>query len=482
MPPSSDETTQDPASLRASRIAAPARRLALVIAWSRQEPHRAGEVLFVPQGPKAPTQILGRGPARSDDPHLRGGWIRQRPGQNHPAPPLGSASISRVQLVLEPHADGIVLRNVGRRALSIDGRETAEGLLREHACAALDDELILYLVRRPVALAPGRAWPASIDVSFGRPDPFGMVGESAATWALRDALAFAARRDLHVLLHGATGTGKELAARAIHALAGVERPLVARNAATFPAGLIDAELFGNAKDYPNPGMKEREGLIGAADGATLFLDEIGEMPEELQARLLRALDRGGEYQRLGEERTRSSRFRLVGATNRPLDRLKHDLLARLTLRVELPSLEERSEDVPLIAQHLALAATEDDPALRDQFVEPTPEGDVARLAPELVEALLGASFEHGVRQLSALLWRCIQASTGRWIALAPDVAAELAREAEPAVEAAEIALDDLRAALDANDWVVSRAYRQLGLKNRHVLVRLMKKHGIERGA
>ena len=117
------------------------------------------------------------------------------------------------------------------------------------------------------------------------------------------------------MLLGETGTGKELAARAVHRFSTrADRPLVARNAATMPAGLIDAELFGNARNYPNPGMAERPGLVGQADGGFLFLDEIGELPSELQAHLLRVLDAGGEYQRLGESRVRRSDFRLLAAT------------------------------------------------------------------------------------------------------------------------------------------------------------------------
>ena len=84
----------------------------------------------------------------------------------------------------------------------------------------------------------------------------------------------------HVLLRGQSGVGKELAARAIHELCGrSQKPLVARNAATFPESLVDAELFGNRRDYPNKGMPERPGLIGQADGSTLFLDEIGELSQ-----------------------------------------------------------------------------------------------------------------------------------------------------------------------------------------------------------
>ncbi|HJL14510.1 MAG TPA: sigma 54-interacting transcriptional regulator [Sandaracinaceae bacterium LLY-WYZ-13_1] len=474
-----DDTTLDPESLRADRVSAPATRPALVLLFSREEPHRAGEVLFPPRGKEAEPQVLGRGGARPDDPHPRGGWLRQRPGENEPTPPLSSAAISRVQLVLRPHADGVAVQSVGRRAMRVDGLETTRAVMREGSSLVLEDELVLALTRRPVALPPARAWPARLAVPFGRADAFGMVGESPACWALRDELAFAAERDLHVLLHGPTGSGKELAARTIHALSGLDDAMIARNAATIPSGLVDAELFGNVKDYPNPGMKERDGLVGAADGSTLFLDEIGELPEEQQAHLLRVLDRG-EYQRLGEERSRTSRFRLLGATNRPLDRLKHDLLARLTLRIELPSLDDRPEDVPLIARHLLLEASAEDAKLADQFVEERDGERHVRVAPELVEALCRAGFEHGVRELSAVLWRCIQKSTGPWIALAPDVEAELARHAEPAVDASEVGPDAIRAALEAHDWVVSRAYKALGLKNRHVLNRLMKKHGITR--
>src|SRR5262249_39430583 len=143
---------------------------------------------------------------------------------------------------------------------------------------------------------------------FGEPDADGLVGESPAMWALRGAIAAAARRDLHALVLGPSGTGKELVARAIHARSARSgRPLVARNAATIPESLMDAELFGNVRSYPNPGTPERAGLIGQAHRSTLFLDEIAELPVSLQAHLLRVLDEG-DYQRLGEATARKSDF------------------------------------------------------------------------------------------------------------------------------------------------------------------------------
>src|SRR6185295_18995653 len=113
-----------------------------------------------------------------------------------------------------------------------------------------------------------------------------------------------------------------LVARALHSRSGMSK-LTSRNAATLPEALVEAELFGNLKNYPNPGMPERPGLIGAADGGCLFLDEFAELPQPAQAHLLRALDQG-EYQRLGDATVRHARFRLIAATNRPESALRRD--------------------------------------------------------------------------------------------------------------------------------------------------------------
>ncbi|HRE89765.1 MAG TPA: sigma 54-interacting transcriptional regulator, partial [Myxococcota bacterium] len=191
--------------------------------------------------------------------------------------------------------------------------------------------LLLVAVRRP---EHGKTRAFSVPpFDFGTPDPYGMVGESQAIWALREELAVTARAGMHVLIHGPSGAGKELAARAIHGMSSrAHRPLIARNAATFTESLIDAELFGNIRNFPNVGTPERPGLIGEADRSSLFLDEIGELPSHMQAHLLRVIDRDGEYTRLGESKPRKADIRLIAATNRPVESLKHDFAARLTTR------------------------------------------------------------------------------------------------------------------------------------------------------
>jgi DNA-binding NtrC family response regulator len=317
---------------------------------------------------------------------------------------------------------------------------------------------------------------------FGEPDAYGIVGESPAAWRLREELAFVAKSTTHALLAGASGTGKELAARAIHAMSSrASRPFVARNAATLPAGLVDAELFGNARNYPNAGMSERPGIIGQADGGTLFLDEIGELPLELQSHLLRVLDAGGEYQRLGDAMPRRSDFRLVAATNRDPSLLKHDLLARLVSRVELSPLSARREDIPLLARHLALDAAKRSPEVAATFIDHDAQGrSYARFAPGLIEYALHQELATNTRQLEGAIWKAMREARGREI----DAPSEWQRTSTPPSGAtratrpsSEPSAERIRAALQTSGGRVVRAARALGL-SRFALHRLMKKNGI----
>ena len=295
--------------------------------------------------------------------------MRVRPNAQIACPPVANARISRLQLVAEPHGDGVKIRSLGRAVMRINGAATTEGLARHGDVVEVHNAAVFYVCVRPTHLPELSTWEADASTSmfpFGGVDPFGLVGESEAAWALRDAFAFAASTDRHVLLLGESGVGKEVGARSIHGLSRRrERPFIARNASTMPETLLDAELFGNAKNYPNPGMAERAGLVGEADGSTLFLDEIGDLPERCQVHLLRVLDADGEYQRLGESKARRSSFKLVAATNRPAAALKHDFLARFVHRIEISGIDQRREDIPLLVNHLLDNAARKNPRAKN---------------------------------------------------------------------------------------------------------------------
>jgi DNA-binding NtrC family response regulator len=319
-----------------------------------------------------------------------------------------------------------------------------------------------------------------LDFAYGDPDRHGIVGESPIAWELRERLAFVAHREGHVLILGESGSGKELAARALHDLSPrASRRLISRNAATLPSGLIDAELFGNARNYPNPGMADRAGLIGEADGSTLFLDEIGELDTDLQAHLLRVLDHDGEYQRLGEAGVRRADVRLIAATNRSENSVKQDLAARLKLRVTVGGLNSRREDIPCLARHLLRRAAARDPAIGERFFASW-DGATGepRFDSALIEGLLHHDFRYHVRELEVLLWTAMAGSQQQLIALTPEAGARLTPESEHGTKGSELSPSRIQACLDRHGGNQSRAWRELGLKNRDVLYRLIKKHGL----
>jgi two-component system, NtrC family, response regulator HydG len=323
---------------------------------------------------------------------------RQRPGRNEYVGQIEAARISRDQLLLTGAQGQLAVRNVGRLPLYVNDRPADHATLEEGDVLEIDREILLLVVRRPATLAPIGA-PLH---SFGGPDEDGIVGESPAIWALRRRVTFCAAASDHLLICGASG--KESVAQGLHRRAGLKRPMVSRNASTLPESLLDAELYGNLRDYPNPGMPERRGLIGEADGSTLFLDEIGEIPHEAQAHLLRVLDTG-EYQRLGETRMRTAHFRLIGATNRSPETPKHDFAARLTMRIDVPGLEQRREDIPFLVRHVLGKIVSENPGL---FRAGTPEPH-RRLVGALVRypsspmcascgSCCGAPWTHGRRR------------------------------------------------------------------------------------
>ena len=185
-----------------------------------------------------------------------------------------------------------------------------------------------------------------------------IVGKSPAIQRVLEQVAIVAPTDSTVLLHGETGTGKELVARAIHNLGfRRERPYVRMNCAAIPSGLLESELFGHEKGAFTGALIQRKGRFELADGGSLFLDEIGDINLELQPKLLRAVQEQ-EFERLGSSKTIQVNVRLIAATHRDLramirdDKFREDLFYRFNVfPIEIPPLRERREDIPLLVNY-----------------------------------------------------------------------------------------------------------------------------------
>jgi hypothetical protein len=446
---------------------------ALVLVWSQAEPARIGELFSLPRGGEGVDFTIGRAVEPGDDGRLPLMLQQLRPFSRIETGPLRDARVSRRHLGLRLLDTGeLLVERLGRGALCVNGHPVDQAIVQPGDVIEAVDRFSLLFTSRPAH------WPGEVawwePFPFGAADSGGIVGESTAAWELRRQLWFAAPRREHVLVHGPSGAGKELVVRALHARsARAGAPLVARNAATIPEALVDAELFGNLRDYPNPGMPDRVGLFGEAHGGALFLDEVGELPHALQAHLLRVMD-SGEYQRLGERQRRTSDARLFGATNRSPAELKHDLLARFVQRVRVPGLDERPEDAPLLARHLLRRLAADDPALRARFfVDDQPQTSAAFNA-----ALVRRPYVAHARELSELLWRALMASPGPCVDVPPDEALAPSpppRLPQPYAVPAELTREEVIAALEACHGVREQAWRLLRLRSRDQLKRLLKK-------
>lgn len=186
----------------------------------------------------------------------------------------------------------------------------------------------------------------------------GLIGESAAWRNVKQQVELVASSPATVLITGESGTGKEVVAKAIHLRSTRRgRAIVRVNCAAIAPDLFESEFFGHARGAFTGAHRERPGRFGLADGGTIFLDEVGEIPLALQGKLLRVLQEG-QYERVGEDRTRGVDVRVIAATNRDLARaveagsFRQDLFYRLSVfPIHIPPLRERLEDVPRLAEH-----------------------------------------------------------------------------------------------------------------------------------
>jgi transcriptional regulator with GAF, ATPase, and Fis domain len=229
----------------------------------------------------------------------------------------------------------------------------------------------------------------------------GLIGESPAWRKVLQQIELVASSNATVLITGESGTGKEVVAKAIHAR-GVrrQRPLVKVNCAAIARDLFESEFFGHVKGAFTGAHRDRVGRFGLADGGTIFLDEVGDIPLALQGKLLRVLQEG-QYERVGEDRARKVNVRVIAATNHDLGkeveagRFRQDLFYRLSVfPIHVAPLRERLEDVPRLAEHFMRKLN-----WRDRSNLPV------RLSEENVSALLNYHYPGNVRELENIIER-----------------------------------------------------------------------------
>jgi two-component system response regulator HupR/HoxA len=302
--------------------------------------------------------------------------------------------------------------------------------------------------------------------------------------ALQKALQLVERlvaTDTTVLITGETGTGKELIARALHYNGPrAEKTLLSANCAGFPAAdMLSSELFGHKRGAFTGAVEERQGLFKAADGGTVFLDEIGECSESVQGRLLRVLDQR-EITRLGEDRPIKVNVRVVAATNRDLaedvkvGRFREDLFYRLNVvQIPLPPLRERTDDIPVLAQHFL-----------DRFNRSSGK-NVPGFAAETLALLSAHPFKGNVRELLNIVERAhalVDADSYVTPDLLPKEVSGSVSEAAPAGARLRGAVDRfeaqlIREALEQTGGNQTRAAVDLGI-SRRALIDKLQKYGI----
>jgi formate hydrogenlyase transcriptional activator len=306
-----------------------------------------------------------------------------------------------------------------------------------------------------------------------------IVGKSSALRKVLDQIAIVAPTGSTVLLHGETGTGKELLARAIHNLSPRrERTFVRLNCAAIPSGLVESELFGHEKGAFTGALMQKSGRFELADRGTLFLDEIGDISLELQPKLLRALQEQ-EFERLGSTKTIHVDVRLIAATHRNLqdmirkNQFREDLFYRLNVfPIEIPPLRERREDIPLLTHYFVLR-------LSRQMQK-----RIRSVPKPAMEALVNADWPGNIRELENFIERCVILTQGDELNVQrgelTKTSARSVHSAAPRFEQAErqVIVDALRA---ASGRIAGKggAAERLGLK-RTTLQNKMRKLNISR--
>ncbi|MCL6407102.1 two-component system response regulator GlrR [Dickeya dadantii] len=303
-----------------------------------------------------------------------------------------------------------------------------------------------------------------------------VVTRSPIMLRLLEQAKMVAQSDVSVLINGQSGTGKEVLAQAIHAASPrAGRPFIAINCGALPEPLLESELFGHARGAFTGAVSQREGLFQAVEGGTLFLDEIGDMPLALQVKLLRVLQER-KIRPLGSNRDIDINVRIISATHRDLPKamekgeFREDLYYRLNVvNLKLPALNERAEDIPLLANHLLREAA----ARHKPFVR--------SFSTDAMKRLMAASWPGNVRQLVNVIEQCVALTSAPVIG---DALVEQALEGEntalPTFAEArnQFELNYLRKLLQIAKGNVTQAARMAG-RNRTEFYKLLARHELD---
>ncbi len=317
-------------------------------------------------------------------------------------------------------------------------------------------------------------------------DESALVGSSEPMRRLKDQIARVAPIPSPVLILGESGSGKELVARDVHRLGGNARePFVAVNCAALPESLVESELFGHERGAFTGAATMRKGAFESAGKGTIFLDEIGELPFPMQAKLLRVLEER-QVVRIGSSRPVPVPARVVAATNRDPDeevragRFRQDLFFRLNVHLlRIPPLRDRASDLPEIAERLLVATCERYGMKR------------RKLSDEALRILMAYDWRrNNVRELRNAIERMVIAADEQVIG-AESVPAEIREEVPSSYAArgngstfaeqkAEAERRIVVLALERNDWHVTKTAQELGLSDHASLLKIMRRHGIRR--
>jgi len=346
---------------------------------------------------------------------------------------------------------------------------------------AFDESDLAYLEKLAVIAAPYLRNVQKIAEYFNTPLPeaalltkyeqIGLVGKSPRFIEMLQAIEAASRCDVRVLLEGQTGTGKELVARAIHQFSSRNNhPFVAIDCGAIPANLIESELFGHVKGAYTGATYDRKGLLEEANRGTLFMDEVANLPIEMQTKFMRVLEQG-EIRPLGSNKTRPIDVRIISASSRALQKLvekeqfREDLFYRLHVYpIHVPSLVERPQDIPLLAHHFLKRFSQQQQKQLESF------------HPRIIEYMTNSSWEGNIRQLENFVERLVTLATAEMqtidtTILPADIKKMLKRNKPSVVDLdvgkslpdhiADFETQLIRQALEANNWNQSQAARQL---------------------